>query len=74
MNIIHVKMLHFNLEEGNGVSAKFEFTSIKPEFSCELWINIPKETPISEVYSEAILKFKEQMSLFANLPASSFHS
>jgi len=74
MNIIHVKMLHFNLEEGNGVSAKFEFTSIKPEFSCELWLNIPKETPISDVYTEAIKLFKEQMSVFANLPPSSFHS
>ncbi|NNE67583.1 MAG: hypothetical protein HKN33_13550 [Pyrinomonadaceae bacterium] len=74
MNIIHVKMLHFNLEEGNGVSAKFEFTSIKPEFSFELWINIPKETPISEVYSIAIDSFKEQMSTIANLPPSSFHS
>ncbi len=74
MNIIHVKMLHFNLEEGNGVSAKFEFTSIKPEFSCELWLNIPKETPIAEVYTKAIETFKEQMSIFANLSMSSFHS
>ncbi len=74
MNIIHVKMLHFNLEEGNGVSAKFEFTAIKPEFSCEIWINIPKETPISEVYKIAIKTFKEQMTTFANLPPSSFHS
>jgi hypothetical protein len=74
MNIIHVKMLHFNLAEGNGVSAKFEFSSIKPEFSCELWIHIPKETPISEVYDKAIETFKEQMSTFAKLPPSSFHS
>lgn len=74
MNIIHVKLLHFNLEEGNGVSAKFEFSSIKPEFSCELWLNIPKDTPISQVYSKAIKEFKEQMSIFANLPVSSFHS
>ena len=74
MNIIHVKMLHFNLEEGNGVSAKFEFSSIKPEFNFELWINIPKETPISDVYQIAIDQFKEQMETFAKLPASSFHS
>ena len=74
MNIIHVKLLHFNLEEGNGVSAKFEFSSIKPEFNIELWINIPQETPISEVYQVAIGKFKDQMDTFANLPPSSFHS
>ena len=74
MNIIHVKLLHFNLEAGNGVSAKFEFSSIKPEFSCELWLNIPKDTPISQVYSKAIKEFKDQMSIFANLPVSSFHS
>ena len=74
MNIIHVKMLHFNLEEGNGVSAKFEFSSIKPEFNFELWINIPKETPISDVYQIAIDQFKEQMETFAKLPPSSFHS
>ena len=67
-------MLHFNLEEGNGVSAKFEFSSIKPEFSCELWIHVPKETPIAEVYTKAIDEFREQMSTFANLPISSFHS
>lgn len=67
-------MLHFNLEEGNGVSAKFEFSSIKPEFNFELWINIPKETPISDVYQIAIDQFKEQMETFAKLPASSFHS
>jgi len=74
MNIIHVKMLHFNLEEGNGVSARFEFSSIKPDFTCEIWLNIPKETPIEEVYSKAIDLFKEQMSIFSNLPPSNFHS
>ena len=74
MNIVHVKMLHFNLEEGNGVSAKFEFSSIKPEFTLELWIHVPKETPICDVYTEAIGEFKEQMSTYANLPVSSFHS